>query len=187
MILLFPYFIRGPAKAALPHRATAEIKENHHQEGELTTYCQVVNYFLAWCATDNVMVEAKAEIANFKQPAAVTTIRYSEALLEEKLRCGSVHYEPRLRGDLYRRSTPIYPLLYAYPLGKAQGSYFIKLSASCNLSLKITWRYRYSHIIHSWRDRKPTEVVQIDRRPKKGHPSVGHTRSRAQLVVSLGR
>lgn len=93
---LFPHFVTEPAKAALPHRMTAD-KRNHQQGDKLTTYCQVINYLLETFATDNIIAEAESDITSFEKPVGTTGTRHFEILFEKALRCGVVYNEPRLK------------------------------------------------------------------------------------------
>lgn len=48
-------------------------------------------------ATNEVIAKAETKIANFTDAAGKTAARYSRALCEKRLRCGSVHNEIGLK------------------------------------------------------------------------------------------
>lgn len=78
---LLPNSIQKPAKLRLVHRVKAG-KKNREQEGKLTTYWQILNYLLEMYSTDDLTTEGEAHTTNFKKPAGMTAVRYSEALGE---------------------------------------------------------------------------------------------------------
>lgn len=94
---LFSHSIQEVVKAALSHLMTADNKKNQEQEGKLTKYCEVVNYLLEMCGTDDVIDKAEADIKSHKQPTEWTAGRYYETLCKRALRCGMVYNEWRFK------------------------------------------------------------------------------------------
>lgn len=62
----------------------------------MTTYHQVVIYLIATYATDEVIVEADAEITYLKQPKRMSAVRNSEVFWKKAVRCDRVYEEALL-------------------------------------------------------------------------------------------
>lgn len=96
-IWLFQHLMKDPVKAALAHGVSATNEDDPQQEGNFTTYCQVVKYLLANYPTDDFMAETEVDMANFKQPEGMFSVPYSQVLLEKALHCGHLYDELRLK------------------------------------------------------------------------------------------
>lgn len=86
------------AGAAFNVRARLSSSSGSRQEGQLTSYCQVVNYLLPTYAADVIIAEADLNIVNLKQPAGQSAVEYVQAVWKEALCCGPVYKEYRLKG-----------------------------------------------------------------------------------------
>lgn len=87
---LLQHFMKDPSKAALTHRMCTTENDDPQKEGNMTTYCQVVNHRLVTYATDEIIAEAEAKITNFEQPDYIFAVGYPEVLWEKALSCGRV-------------------------------------------------------------------------------------------------
>lgn len=74
--VVVPRFYEKPAGACLNARACLTSSCRPHKGGKLTSYCQVVHNLLNNYATDNIIVEANADIMNYKQPQDLNAIDY---------------------------------------------------------------------------------------------------------------
>lgn len=64
---LFPYFIEKLAAEALMEQLSLKWKSWHHslKEAVLTTRCQLLNYVLEACGTDDIIAEKDKEISRY--------------------------------------------------------------------------------------------------------------------------
>lgn len=87
-MLLFQYFIKDPAKAAIGDHVSTTVIEDPQKEREPFTHCQVVSCLLSKYGTDNVVAEAEAEIMNMKNSEHISPVWYSKCLWGRTVRCG---------------------------------------------------------------------------------------------------
>lgn len=83
----------------------------------------MANYLLKTHATQDVIAEAQAEILNFKYPARMSTLQYSEVLPEKALLCDRIYEELVLKRIFIWSLTFVYSLLFANLLGSRPRSY----------------------------------------------------------------
>lgn len=95
--------MKDSAKPALAQRDCATREEDHQQEGNLTTCCQVDNYVLATWAIDEVIAEGEADTTTWKRMEGMCTVSYWEVLYEKALQCGVVDNESLLKEVFIRR------------------------------------------------------------------------------------
>lgn len=79
---MLPNFISEAGDSAFSRRVQTGNKEKRQQGENLTTYCQVINYFQETCATHDIISKAETEIVNFEQRARMAAVCYSEVLWE---------------------------------------------------------------------------------------------------------
>lgn len=53
-------------------------------------YCQIVDHLAATYSTDDVIVNAAADLFNFRHPEEMSAVHYSEMLWKRALHCGLV-------------------------------------------------------------------------------------------------
>lgn len=98
MWVLF-FFMMKPVAAALNAIVSLPSKSCRRQkEGNLTSYCEVVNNLLETYATDDVIVETEAEIMRYQQPWNKTPIEYAELLCSKALGCDRIYDKYVIKG-----------------------------------------------------------------------------------------
>lgn len=65
---LFTLFMKQTTGTALDARTCLSRSSCARQEGNLTSYCEAVNYLLPTYLTDDIIAEADMDVINFKQP-----------------------------------------------------------------------------------------------------------------------
>lgn len=95
---LFCHFIKEPTKASIVRRVGGLFEDDAHKEGKLKRYYQAVNYLLETYATDDVIVEAEAEITNYNEPGNRLDASCSETLWERALRCRRGYDDSSFKG-----------------------------------------------------------------------------------------
>lgn len=99
---LFHSFMKKPAGSDFIARTCMSSSNLARQEGKVTSNCQVVNYLLATCVTDDIIAEDNMDIVNFKQPVGQSAVEYPQALWTEALRGGPVFDEYHLKAEFIK-------------------------------------------------------------------------------------
>lgn len=73
----FPHFIKKPARATIVHCMSDSVEDITHEERNLTSNWQAVNYLLNPYATDDVNVRLGADVTNYEQPVNMCAVHYS--------------------------------------------------------------------------------------------------------------
>lgn len=88
---VFEIFMKKPAGAAFSSRTCLKSSHRSCQEGNLTSYCQVINYLLSTYATGDIIAEASAEFFIYKRPEDFNVVNYSQSHCTQTLRCAPVY------------------------------------------------------------------------------------------------
>lgn len=124
----FYIFIRMPSRDALSARTSLTSSPRSFQGKKLTSYCQMVNYLLNMCITDDINAATDADTIDYKQPQDLNTIDYSHLLWTKALRCGHVYSEYPLQGTFIERlCSSIWQSMESY-FAKIKGASLQKLS-----------------------------------------------------------
>ena len=93
------HYLTGRALNLIQSRITDTslvVDDGGHKEA-LSTYCEVVNYFLRTFATNEIVATAYADLTSYVQATGMTETDYGDKHWDKTIRCGSVISQNRLR------------------------------------------------------------------------------------------
>lgn len=83
---------QATATALIPRSALrSKSPGDNRKEGPLTTYCELVNYFLETKMTDKAVAKTNATIMSFTELPNEAFIAYAKLILAKVLRCNRVY------------------------------------------------------------------------------------------------
>lgn len=98
VMCLLHLFIKKSTGAFLNGCTGLKPRKKRHQDGGITTYCEVVNYLLSTKAIDDFIAKAVAEMTTSRQPLNMNSMEYSQFLWRKRLTRGSVYDDSGLKG-----------------------------------------------------------------------------------------